>query len=136
MATQTATSVSARKEVGGFVVVGVLAVLIDFGLFNGLLLLDWPVWAANAVALFTSMTFAFVGNYKWTFAHREVKSLMHAYLAFAGINLATVVFIELAVVLVDYLQQPGTFWLNVVKAIATAIATVARFFAYKKWVFF
>ena len=97
----TATQTSAgthRKEVGGFIVVGVLAVVIDFALFNVLMLEGWPVWAANAVALFVSMTFAFVGNYKWTFAHREIKSLWHAYGAFAGINLLAVAFIEVVVV--------------------------------------
>lgn len=125
-----------RKEVGGFLVIGILAVVIDFALFNGLLWLGWKVWSANAVALFVSMTFAFVGNYKWTFAHREVKSLLHAYAAFAGINLAAVVFIELAVVAAEVLTTPGALWLNIIKAVATAIATVARFFAYKKWVFF
>ena len=90
MALDTAPQGTARKEVGGFLVVGVLAVIVDFGLFNGLLLVGWPVWDTNAVALFLSMTFAFVGNYKWTFAHREIKSLLHAYSAFAGINLLAV----------------------------------------------
>ncbi|MCU0279931.1 MAG: GtrA family protein [Candidatus Nanopelagicales bacterium] len=125
-----------RKEVGGFLVVGILAVILDFALFNALLLVDWPVWAANAVALFVSMTFAFVGNYKWTFAHRQIKSLVHAYSAFAGINLLAVAFIEAVVVAVEVAWEPSTLWLNVVKAAATAIATVGRFFAYKKWVFF
>ncbi len=127
---------TARKEVGGFLVVGILAVAVDFGLFNALLAVGWSVWAANAVALFTSMTFAFVGNYKWTFAHREIKSLLHAYSAFAGINLAAVIFIEIIVVAAEVMWQPGALWLNIAKAGATAIATVARFFAYKKWVFF
>lgn len=134
--TTTAPQGTVRKEVGGFLVVGILAVVIDFALFNGLMLVGWKVWSANAVALFVSMTFAFVGNYKWTFAHREIKSLWHAYTAFAGINLAAVVFIELLVVAAEVLWQPGALWLNIVKAIATAIATVVRFFAYKKWVFF
>lgn len=125
-----------RKEVAGFLVVGLLAVVLDFALFNVLILAEWPVWAANAVALFVSMTFAFVGNYKWTFAHREVKSLLHAYSAFAGINLAAVAFIEVAVVGAEILWQPDAMWLNAVKAVATALATVGRFFAYKKWVFF
>lgn len=125
-----------RKEVGGFLIVGILAVVLDFALFNGLMLAGWPVWAANALALFLSMTFAFVGNYKWTFAHREIKSLVHAYSAFAGINLVAVIFIEAVVVLAEVLWEPGALWLNVFKAVATAIATVARFFAYKKWVFF
>ena len=125
-----------RKEVGGFLVVGVLAVVLDFALFNALIWLGWAVWAANAVALFVSMTFAFVGNYKWTFAHREIKSLWHAYSAFAGINLAAVAFIEAVVVGAEVLWQPDALWLNIVKAAATAIATVGRFFAYKKWVFF
>ena len=125
-----------RKEVGGFLVVGVLAVILDFALFNALLLAGWPVWSANAVALFVSMTFAFVGNYKWTFAHREIKSLWHAYSAFAGINVLAVVFIEAAVVSAEVGWDPGALWLNAVKAVATAVATVGRFFAYKKWVFF
>ncbi len=136
MALDTAPQGTARKEVGGFLVVGVLAVIVDFGLFNGLLLVGWPVWAANAVALFLSMTFAFVGNYKWTFAHREIKSLLHAYSAFAGINLLAVAFIEAVVVTADVLWEPNALWLNIIKAIATGIATIARFFAYKKWVFF
>lgn len=125
-----------RKEVGGFLVVGILAVVLDFALFNALLWAGWPVWSANAVALFVSMTFAFVGNYKWTFAHREIKSLWHAYTAFAGINLLAVVFIEAVVVAAEAGWQPGALWLNIVKAAATAVATVGRFFAYKKWVFF
>jgi putative flippase GtrA len=125
-----------RKEVGGFLVVGVLAVILDFVLFNALLLVGWPVWAANAVALFVSMTFAFVGNYKWTFAHREIKSLLHAYSAFAGINLLAVAFIEVIVVAAEIMWEPGALWLNLIKAVATAVATVGRFFAYKRWVFF
>ena len=133
---QTAPRATHRKEVGGFLVVGILAVVIDFALFNALLWIDWPVWAANAVALFVSMTFAFVGNYKWTFAHREIKSLVHAYSAFAGINLLAVVFIEAVVVAAEVAWQPHALWLNIIKAVATAIATVGRFFAYKKWVFF
>jgi putative flippase GtrA len=134
--TQGAPAGTTGKEVGGFLVVGVLAVVIDFAFFNALLSADWPVWAANAIALFISMTFAFIGNYKWTFAHREVKSLLHAYSAFAGINLLAVAFIEAVVVGAEVLWEPGALWLNVVKAAATAIATVGRFFAYKKWVFF
>jgi len=126
----------ARKEVGGFLVVGILAVVLDFALFNALIWWGWPVWAANAVALFLSMTFAFVGNYKWTFAHREIKSLWHAYSAFAGINLAAVAFIEAVVVGGELLWQPDALLLNLIKALATAIATVGRFFAYKRWVFF
>lgn len=125
-----------RKEVAGFLVVGLLAVVLDFALFNGLIWAGWPVWAANAVALFLSMTFAFIGNCRWTFAHREIKSLWHAYSAFAGINLAAVVFIEVVVVGAEIVWSLDSLWLNVVKALATVLATVARFFAYKRWVFF
>ncbi len=136
MTTTAPHKATARKEVGGFLVVGVLAVIIDFALFNGLLWAGWKVWAANAVALFVSMTFAFIGNYKWTFAHREVKSLWHAYAAFAGINLAAVAFIEVVVVTVEVLWAAGALGRNFAKAVAAAVATVVRFFAYKKWVFF
>jgi putative flippase GtrA len=125
-----------RKEIGGFLVVGILAVILDFALFNALLWAGWPVWSSNGVALVVSMTFAFVGNYKWTFAHREIRSLWHAYTAFAGINLVAVAFIEAAVVACEVAVAPGALWLNMVKAAATAVATVGRFFAYKKWVFF
>jgi putative flippase GtrA len=124
-----------RKEVGPFIAVGVFAVAVDFLLFNVFLWLGWPVWLANGVALLVSMSISFVGNYKWTFAHREIKSLWHAYGTFTSINILTVVFIELAVVAAEQFDDGGLF-LNVVKAVATAIATVARFFAYKRWVFF
>lgn len=126
----------ARKEVGGFLVVGILAVVLDFALFNALIWWGWPVWAANAVALFLSMTFAFVGNYKWTFAHREIKSLWHAYGTFTAINVVAVLFIEVVVVAAEVLWEPSGLWLNIIKAAATAVATVVRFFAYKRWVFF
>jgi putative flippase GtrA len=82
------------------------------------------------------MTFAFVGNYKWTFAHREIRSLWHAYGAFAGINLLAVVFIEVVVVLSEIAWALDPLWLNLVKAAATAVATLGRFFAYRRWVFF
>lgn len=125
-----------RKEVGPFIAVGVFAVLVDFLLFNVLMWLGWPVWLSNAAALLISMSIAFVGNYRWTFAHREIKSLWHAYGTFTMINVAAVVFIEAAVVGAELLWEPGGLVLNVTKAVATAIATVGRFFAYKRWVFF
>ena len=133
---QTAPPAHARKEVGGFLIVGVAAVVLDFAIFNGLLWLGWRVWAANAIALFVSMTFAFLGNYKWTFAHREIKSLWHAYGTFTAINVVAVLFIEVVVVAAEVLWEPSGLWLNIIKAAATAVATVVRFFAYKRWVFF
>ncbi len=125
-----------RKEVGPFVAVGVFAVAVDFALFNAMLWLGWPVWLANGLALIVSMSVAFVGNYKWTFAHREIKSLWHAYGTFTVINIAAVAFIEAVVVGAELLWQPGGLWLNIIKAAATALATIGRFFAYKRWVFF
>jgi len=132
----TSLQQTGRREVGSFLVVGVLAVILDFALFNVLWQVGWAVWAANAAALLISMTFAFVGNYKWTFAHREIKSLLHAYAAFAGINAVAVGFIEAAVVIVEVAAQPGALWINVIKAATTGLATIGRYFAYKKWVFF
>lgn len=125
-----------RKEVGPFLAVGIFAVAVDFLLFNVFLWWGWPVWLANAVALFISLTISFVGNYKWTFAHREIKSLWHAYGTFTSINLLSVVFIEAVVVGSEIWISDGGLFLNAVKAAATAIATVGRFFAYKRWVFF
>jgi len=125
-----------QREVLPFIAVGVFAVAVDFALFNLFLWLGWPVWLANGAALIISMSVAFVGNYKWTFAHREIKSLWHAYGTFTLINLAAVAFIELVVVLVDVAWAPGDLMLNLVKAFATALATLGRFFSYRRWVFF
>ena len=47
-----------------------------------------------------------------------------------------VAFIEAVVVGGELLWQPDALLLNLIKALATAIATVGRFFAYKRWVFF
>ncbi|MFN8125151.1 MAG: GtrA family protein [Candidatus Nanopelagicales bacterium] len=124
------------REIVPFIAVGVFAVGVDFALFNLFLWWQWPVWLANGAALLVSMSVAFVGNYKWTFSHREIKSLGHAYGTFTIINLAAVAFIEVTVVAVHVAWDADDLWLNIVKAIATGLATLGRFFAYKRWVFF
>jgi len=123
------------REVVGFLVVGVAATALDFAVFNVLLALQMTAGWANVVAMMLSMTAAFVGNYRWSFRHRSVRSLRHAYATFAAINLASLGFVQIAVVAADRLFDGEVGPINAAKAGALVIATAARFVGYRALVF-
>ena len=123
------------REVVGFLVVGVAATALDFATFNALLKLSvTPGWA-NVVAMLLSMTAAFIGNYRWSFSHRSVRSLPYAYATFAAINVASLGFVQVAVVTADRLFDGAVGPINIAKGGALVIATAARFVGYRALVF-
>lgn len=125
----------ASREVVGFLIVGVAATALDFAAFNALLAAGLSAGWSNVLAMLLSMTAAFVGNYRWSFSHRTVRSLPHAYTTFALINLVSLGFVQLSVVMADRLFDGAVGPLNVAKAGALVVATAARFVGYRALVF-
>ena len=126
---QQAPSSTARK-IGGFLVVGVLAVVIDFALFNALLAVDWTGRCGRPTRWPCSSHDVRVRRQlEMDVRPSAIKSLLRLHSAFAGINVAAVIFIEAVVVGAEVLWEPRCP-VNLVKAAAT-LATVRRFFAYK-----
>lgn len=77
-----------NRELGIFLVVGSLTVLIDFLIYQGLVRTDWfNVDIAKAIGFLTGTLFAYVANKVWTFGHQEHAS--GSMLRFASLYTAT-----------------------------------------------
>lgn len=131
------------REVAKFGVVGIIALIIDVGLFN-LLMYSGPLaifagkpLTAKIVAVAVAMTFAYFANRFWTFRDRGRTSMAREYVLFVvlnlvgmGIALACLWFSHYALGLTSALAD--NISANVVGLI---LGTLFRFWAYRKWVF-
>lgn len=131
------------REAAKFGVVGIIALVIDVGLFN-LLSYAGPfaIFAgkpltAKVVAVAVAMTFAYFANRFWTFRHRGRTSMAREYVLFVilnlvgmGIALSCLWFSHYALGLTSPLAD--NISANVVGLI---LGTLFRFWAYRKWVF-
>ncbi|MFZ1362820.1 MAG: GtrA family protein [Candidatus Nanopelagicales bacterium] len=131
------------REAAKFGVVGIIALIIDVGLFN-LLMYSGPLaifagkpLTAKIVAVAVAMTFAYFANRFWTFRDRGRTSMAREYVLFVvlnlvgmGIALACLWFSHYALGLTSALAD--NISANVVGLI---LGTLFRFWAYRKWVF-
>jgi putative flippase GtrA len=123
------------KELTAFGLVGIIALVIDLGLFKWLA----PDGALKAKCISTvvSTTFAYFGNRYFSFSHRARTSLGRETAFFFGINLVTLVFSELVIALFVYPlhQSHGGAVVFAVNLATIAIGTIFRFWSYKRFVF-
>jgi putative flippase GtrA len=129
-------------EVAKFGVVGLVALVVDVGLFNLLCYgpsgpLHGKVLTAKIVSVCVATTVAYFGNRYWTFRHRGRTSFGREYLLFFVLN-----GVGLAI-------SVGCLWfshyaLGLTSAIADNISanviglglgTLFRFWSYRRWVF-
>ncbi len=131
------------REVAKFGVVGLVALVIDVGLFNLLRfaggegpMFDKPL-TAKVVSVVVATTFAYFGNRYWTFRHRGRTSFGREYLLFFVLNgvgllisVACLWFSHYALGLTSPLAD--NISANVV---GLALGTMFRFWSYRRWVF-
>jgi putative flippase GtrA len=131
------------REVAKFGVVGLIALVIDVGLFNLLRfaggegpLFDKPL-TAKVVSVVVATTFAYFGNRYWTFRHRGRTSFGREYLLFFVLNgvgllisVSCLWFSHYALGLTSPLAD--NISANVV---GLALGTMFRFWSYRRWVF-
>ena len=126
-------------ELGKFVVVGGSCFLLDFLLFNAFHFgLGLGPLTSTVLSTIIATLASYVGNRLWSFAHRvsadtsETRSL-GIYLLINLVGLA----ITLAAVGVGHyvLDLTGPVALNIAKLVGTGVATVFRFWGYRRWVF-
>lgn len=127
-------STHAAREWVGMAVVGATSVVVDFALFNALLAVGTGPAIANLVAIVAATLFAFWANLRWSFAHRSSVDARTAVVQFFVVNLVSAGVVELAVIGTALLTTDSLL-LNVSKFLATLVTTVARFFAYRHWVY-
>lgn len=129
-------------ELGKFGVVGAVAYLVDTGIYTLLLALGMETLFAKSIATVVAATLAFVGNRFWTWRHRPRSSLTKEYLLYFGFNAAGLG-IQLATLGITHYGL-GSIWpifttkiadLIFAQIIGNGIATVFRFWAYRRFVF-
>ncbi|GAA2085358.1 GtrA family protein [Actinomadura alba] len=124
-------------ELAKFGSVGAIAFVITIGTGNILHAgLDVGPLTSNGVATVVSTTFAYFANRHWTFRHRDRTGLGREYALFFGLNGIGLVITQLFIGFTYYvLDQRNPIAFNVSLIIGTGVATLFRFWSYKKWVF-
>lgn len=91
---------------------------------------------SNAIATVLATTFAYFANRYWTFRHRDRTGLGREYLLFFGLNGVGLVITQLVIGCTFYVfDLKGAIFYNASLIIGTGVATLFRFWSYKKWVF-
>src|SRR5215471_18227147 len=124
-------------ELAKFGIVGGIGIVIDLG---GAALLHntyhvGPL-AAKAISLTAATTFTYLGSRFWTFRHRENQPVLREAVLFVTINLVGLVIAEVVIAFTVYglgLKDPIAY--NAASLLGTALGTIFRFCAYRKWVF-
>ena len=123
------------KEITAFGLIGLLALVIDLGIFKALS----PDGAlkAKCISTLVSTTFAYLGNRYLSFSHRARTSVGRETAFFFGINLITLTFSEaiLALTVYAFHQPHGGTVVFVVNFGTIALGTIFRFWSYKRFVF-
>jgi putative flippase GtrA len=124
-------------ELARFGLVGTIGAVLDLG---GAAMLHGSAGfgplLAKTISTVVATTFAYAGNRMWTFRHRANAGLAREYLIFFALNAAALVIALLVIGFTEYpLGMHSQLAYNVAQVTGTAIGTLFRYWAYKKWVF-
>ena len=124
-------------ELAKFGVVGATAAVVDLG---GAAYLHGVVGvgplSAKAIAIAVATLVSYIGNRFWTFRHRGNHALLREWVVFIVLNLVGLLIAEIAIGFTYYaLGLHDALAYNVASVAGTALATVFRYWSYKKWVF-
>ncbi|MFT6563331.1 MAG: putative flippase GtrA [Actinomycetes bacterium] len=130
------------REVAKFGVVGLIALVIDVGIFNllmyagGGLLADKPL-TAKVISVAFATTFAYFGNRFWTFRDRGRTSYTREYVLFFALNIIAMGIALACLWFSHYALGLDSALADNISAnvIGLALGTLFRFWSYRKWVF-
>ncbi|GAA4143066.1 GtrA family protein [Actinomadura keratinilytica] len=124
-------------ELAKFGSVGAAAFVITFAVGNALHTgLGMGPLSSNGIATVVATTFAYLANRYWTFRHRDRTGLGREYVLFFALNGVGLVITQLVIGFTYYvLRLDGALAYNGALVIGTGVATLFRFWSYKKWVF-
>jgi len=128
-----------KNEVAKFGAIGLVAYIIDVGIFNTLLhnsLSEKPL-TAKTISAIVATTFAYFGNRFWTFRNRARTSYRREYLLFVLLN-GVGMGIQLTCLAISHYVFDFTSALadNVSgNGFGLIFGTLFRFWSYRKWVF-
>jgi putative flippase GtrA len=128
-----------KNEVAKFGTIGLIAYIIDVGIFNFLLhnsLSDKPL-TSKTISAIVATTFAYFGNRFWTFRDRARTSYRREYVLFVVLN-GVGMGIQLTCLAISHylLDFTSTLADNMSgNGIGLVFGTLFRFWSYRKWVF-
>jgi putative flippase GtrA len=124
------------REAVAFGLIGVVNAIIDFGVFNGLIFLGGL--KANAVSTVVATTSSYWMNRRWTYQDRPKTALRREFPLFFAFNLVGLAIQEAVLGLVKYglhVDESHRLALNLAKCAGLGVATVFRFWSYRRFVF-
>ncbi|HEV2086849.1 MAG TPA: GtrA family protein [Cryptosporangiaceae bacterium] len=122
------------RELTKFGLIGIFNTILDFAVWNALLFIG-PI-KAQVIATTISATSSYFMNRHWTFRHRARSGLRREYALFFAFNAVGLVITASILGIATYaFGIEDRLWLNVVKAFAIGLATLFRFWSYRRWVF-
>jgi putative flippase GtrA len=125
------------RELAKFGTIGAIAFVVDTGATNLFRFgFGWGPLTSKVLATVIAATLAYLGNRYWTFRDREQSGLAREYFLFFLLNGVGLLISLLVIGFVTYtlgLHDPLSY--NVALLVGTALATLFRFWSYKKWVF-
>ena len=131
------------REIAKFGVVGLLALVVDIGLFNILRfaggegpLYDKPI-SAKVISVAVATTVAYIGNRYWTFRHRGRTNMGREYLLFFLLNGVAMLIAVACLWFTHYALGLDSPLMDNISAnvIGLGLGTIFRFWSYRKWVF-
>lgn len=124
-------------ELAKFGSVGAIAFVITTGTANVLHgALGVGPLTSNGIATVIATTFAYFANRYWTFRHRDRSGLGREYALFFVLNGIGLVITEVFIGFTHYvLDQRSLIAFNIAQIIGTGVATLFRYWSYKRWVF-
>jgi len=122
------------REITKFGIIGIFNMALDTAIFN-LLFFMGPI-KAQVIATVIAATSSYFMNRHWTFRHRARSGLRREYILFFVFNGVGLAITGAVIGLAKYgFEIEDRLWLNIVRLVGIAVATVFRFWAYQKWVF-
>ena len=122
-------------EFAKFGIIGGIGFLVTAGVFNLLISNHEATFTANAVATMVAAAVTFVGNRYWTFRHRERTGMGRETVTFIVLNLIGIVIQQACLELAKHeFGRHDKVTLNAAFLVGVALATMFRFWSYRKWV--
>jgi putative flippase GtrA len=124
-------------ELAKFGTVGAIGAVIDLGgtaALHGVVHLG-PL-TSKAIAVCVAMVVTYLGSRFWTFRHRQNQPLLREGTLFVVLNAVGLLIAELVIAFTTYgLGVHDQIGFNIASVIGTALGTIFRYGAYKRWVF-
>ena len=121
-----------KREVSGFLMVGLIGAVVDFGLFNVLLGYGLEPISASVFSVTAAGILVFFGNLLLSFRHVEVSSKRSAAAKFFLLALLTVIANNLLVsAAITQIGNPSVLQVNLIKAFVILSLMALRFLVMK-----